>query len=390
MEKFVKARVSPQLFKILLPFIAAAALVVLIRLVFGLASVTNMNDGYPFGLWITYDVLVGSALGTGGYMMAFLIYLFNKGEYHPLIRSAVMTSAFGYTLAGVSVLIDIGRWWNFWQLLIPTNWNANSPMLEIALCIMGYTTVCWIELMPVFMEKLHELKMFPKIVNIYMKNRRLINKAMLFIVALAMLLPTMHQSSLGTLLVIAGHKVHPLWQTMFLPLLFLTSIFFMGYSVVMAESFASSYMLGRPYETGMIKKIAPLIAWIGITWIFFRLAVLIATGKFVLIFTSGWYSLLFFVEIGLAAAGVYFLKWKKDRGTAKTLIIGSFLMLLCGSLYRFSAYMIAYYPGKGFTYIPSIGEFLLTMGIIATEFTLYALFVKYLPVLPEVHEAHHD
>ncbi len=78
-----------------------------------------MSDGYPWGIWITYDVLVGTAIGCGGYAMALLVYIFNKGEYHPLVRSAVMTSLFGYALAGVSVFIDIGRYWNMLNIFNP-------------------------------------------------------------------------------------------------------------------------------------------------------------------------------------------------------------------------------------------------------------------------------
>ena len=77
-------------------------------MVLGLGAATNMNDGYPWGIWIALDVVVGTALACGGYTMALMTYAFNKMEYHPLVRPALLTSLFGYTLAGVSVMIDIG------------------------------------------------------------------------------------------------------------------------------------------------------------------------------------------------------------------------------------------------------------------------------------------
>ncbi len=382
MEKFKSAKVSSQLFKILLPFVAAFVVFVVIRLVFGLGPTTNMNDGYPWGLWITYDVVVGTALGTGGYMMAFLIYLFNKGEYHPLIRSAVMTSAFGYTLAGLSVIIDLGRWWNFMSILTPSHFNATSVLLEVALCIIGYTVVTWIELVPVFLEKAKEKNVLTRLANNYMNNKKTWHKVLLLIIALGMLLPTMHQSSLGTMMVIAAHKLHPLWQTPFLPLLFLISVFFMGYSVVVAESFASSYMLGRPYETGMIKKLAPVISVLGLIWVVLRLVVLAIEGKIGLVFTSGGYSVLFLIEVIMVLYASIMIR-RKSCASPRCLTTNAMLFLAAGSIYRFSAYLIAYNPGKGFTYFPSLIELFVTMGIIAIEFTLYAVFVKYLPVLPE-------
>src|SRR4030042_5376315 len=99
------------------PFMVLAALalvgviLMLYRYLFGLGAVTNLSDGYPWGLWITYDVLVGTALGCGGYAMALLVYIFNRWEYHPPVRSAILTSVFGYTLAGVALFPAIGPYW---------------------------------------------------------------------------------------------------------------------------------------------------------------------------------------------------------------------------------------------------------------------------------------
>ena len=122
------------------------------RFLHGIGAVSNMNDGYAWGVWITYDVLVGTALGCGGFAMALLVYVFNRGEYHPLVRSAVMTSLFGYTLAAVSVFIDIGRYWNMHHVLLPQYWNLSSALLEVALCIAAYVAVLWIEFSPSFLE----------------------------------------------------------------------------------------------------------------------------------------------------------------------------------------------------------------------------------------------
>ena len=136
------------------PFMVLAALaliggiLIIYRYVYGLGAVTNLSDGYPWGIWITYDVLVGTALGCGGYAMALLVYVFNRWEYHPLVRSAVLTSVFGYTLAGVAVFLDIGRYWNGYNLFLPWHVNFNSVLVEVALCIAAYVVVLWMELAP--------------------------------------------------------------------------------------------------------------------------------------------------------------------------------------------------------------------------------------------------
>ena len=237
------------------PFLVLAALAVigvilmLYRYAAGLGAVTNLSDGYPWGIWITYDVLVGTALGCGGYAMAILVYVFNRWEYHPVVRSAVLTSVFGYTLAGLAIFLDIGRYWNGYKLFLPWTVNFNSVLVEVALCIAAYVVVLWIELLPTILEG------YPQNAKAVATRQRL-ERWLPVIVAVGILLPTMHQSSLGTLMIIAGYKLSPLWQTGLLPLFFLLSAIAMGFAVTAFESILSSLAFKRPFETPMLAKLS--------------------------------------------------------------------------------------------------------------------------------------
>jgi Ni/Fe-hydrogenase subunit HybB-like protein len=133
--------------------VAIMGILVLIRLCFGLRSVTNLNDGFPWGLWLAYDMVAGSAIGCGGYAVALVVYVLNKGQYHPLVRPAILASMFGYALGGVSVLVDISRWWNAWHIVWPAYFNLNSVMIEVALCVSVYTMVLMLEFAPPVVEK---------------------------------------------------------------------------------------------------------------------------------------------------------------------------------------------------------------------------------------------
>ena len=156
--------------------IAVMCAILLVRFLFGLGAVTNLNDGYPWGIWVVGDVVIGSAFACGGFSVAMLVYIFNKGEYHPLVRPALLASLFGYTLAGVGVIFDLGRWWNFWHIFWPTYSNPNSVMFEVALCISCYIVVMWLEFSPAFFEKWG------------MKDhKKKLNKVLFFLVALGRL-----------------------------------------------------------------------------------------------------------------------------------------------------------------------------------------------------------
>src|SRR6476469_5050755 len=239
-------------FRALTALFAIAALLILVRLVTGLGWITSMNDGYPWGLWIAFDVVTGTALACGGYSVALLVYILNKGKYHPLVRPAVLTSALGYTLAGIGVGLDVGRWWSIWRVpLFFWHWNLNSVLLEVALCIMAYMFVLWIELSPAFLEKA-QVSGAPAVRRFAVRALPIVNRALLWVIALGILLPTMHQSSLGALMLIAGPRLHPLWNTGWLPLLFLLSCIGMGYAAVVFEGVMSSWLFRREPEREML------------------------------------------------------------------------------------------------------------------------------------------
>jgi Ni/Fe-hydrogenase subunit HybB-like protein len=368
-------------FNVLLALFGVAVALVLYRFVRGLGAVTALNDGYPWGLWIAYDVLVGAALACGGYGVAILVYVLNKGRYHPMVRPALVTSALGYSLAGASVVVDIGRWWNAWKL--PFFWgeyNLNSVLLEVALCIMAYTVVLWIELSPAFLERWAESPR-PWLAKLSRNAKPKLEKVLLPLIALGMLLPTMHQSSLGSLFLLAGYKVHPLWQTPLLPLLFLVSCIVMGYSAVVIESGLSSRLLRRPPETKMLASLSSVAVGLSLGYLVLRFADLAWRGKLALTVSSGGLSVLFWTEVALFLLPVAMLATRQRRFRLGNLFRAAMLFAIAGGLYRFSTSLIAYDPGNGWSYFPSLGELLVTTGFVAFEVLAYIYLIKRFPIL---------
>ena len=377
----VGGRILTKPFRVLAALFGVAAIFIVWRLVFGLGSVTALNDGYPWGLWIAFDVVTGTALACGGYAVALLVYIRNKGRYHALVRPAILTSAIGYTLAGVGIALDIGRWWNIWRVpLFFWEWNLNSVLLEVALCVMAYIFVLYLELSPAFLERARGSQ-WPRVRAIADRLLPVVNRSLLWIIALGILLPTMHQSSLGSLMMIAGPRLHPLWQTAWLPLLFLVSCVAMGYAVVVFEAALSSLLLRRKPETAMLSGVAGAMVPIVFAYPALRLADLAWSGNLGLLFAFDRFSVLALLELALATAPGVMLLNRTARNDLGHLFRAAVLMMLAGGLYRFDTYLVAFRPGAQWSYFPSVQELLVTLGLVSAEVMAYIVVIKVFPIL---------
>ena len=346
-------------------------LVLTVRFVFGLGATTNLSDGYPWGIWVVYDVVIGSAFACGGFSVAMLVYVFNKGAYHPMVRPALVASLFGYTLAGAGVLFDLGRYWNFWHIFWPSYSNPNSVMFEVASCISLYIVVMWIEFAPAFFEKFGMLDKAKKL-----------ERWMFLVLAVGTVLPMMHQSSLGTLLVVFGEQIHPLWQTKLLPLIYLMTAVTLGYAVVIFEASLASAGFKRPGEMQLLKPLSKVMLGILTAYLLVRFGDLLVRGALVSAFALSFEAFMFWLETLAFAAPIVLLASEKARANPQQLFISALSLMLAGFLLRINSFLVGYETGPGWSYFPSVPEMLVTFGIIALEVLLYIVFVRTFPVLP--------
>lgn len=404
-----RGKIFTKSFFVLFALVVIGFGLIVYRFFAGVGAVTGLSDGYPWGIWIAYDVATGTAFACGGYALALMIYIMNRWKYHPLIRSALLTSVFGYCLAGFSVMVDLGRYWNAYSFFLPTRWQPNSIMFEVALCVMTYSMVLIIEFLPAVLYTLENSKwhwvreaaqwLYPRLISndearssiksglttvskVAGKVQVRLDKVLIFFIVLGITLPSMHQSSLGSMMIIAGEKLHPLWQTGFLPLLFLINCMFIGYSTVMFESIISSYSFKRAYEVHEISGIAKIVPIIAGLWMAVRFGDLIWRGQIPAIFAFDRNSFFFLLEVVLIGGGAFMLLFKKNRLSPRMLFVSGAILMLGGGLFRFNVYLIGFDPGAGWSYFPSVAEFMITVGIIALEILGYLVFVKIFPVMP--------
>jgi Ni/Fe-hydrogenase subunit HybB-like protein len=362
--------------QILAALVAIAGVILLLRFIFGIGAVANINDGYTWGIWVVYDVVIGSAFACGGYSIALLVYIFNKGEYHPMVRPALLASLFGYTLAGVGVIFDLGRYWNFWHIFWPGYAQPNSVMFEVALCISAYIIVMWLEFSPAFLDKFGKKDVKKKL-----------NKTLFFIIALGTVLPSMHQSSLGSLLVVFGYQIHPLWQSVLLPLLYLMTALTIGFGVVIFEACLSSSGFKRPLEMHLLGKLSKVMLGMLVAYLVVRFADLAYRGALGYMFELNIEAFMFWIENALFITPLVILAKPQARRQPAKLFIAASALMAAGFILRINSYLVGYETGPGWHYFPSVPEMMVSIGLIALEILGYIVLVRYLPILSGNNES---
>lgn len=350
---------------------------ILQRFAGGLGSVTNLNNGYPWGIWVVGDIVVGTAFACGGYALALVIYITNKGQYHPLMRPALLGSLLGYTLGGAAAFVDMGRYLNFYHMFLPNSVNLNSVMLEVGLCVLAYVVVLWIEFTPTFLERFKAKGL-----------QQTLNKALFIIVAIGILLPTMHQSSLGSLLIAAGGKIDPLWQANeLLPALFLITAITMGFSIVVFEGALSTMRFRLPSEVPLYERLAGIIVAMLGAYLVLRFGELLVNGKLGRAFAGDLRSVMFWIENIFYVIPVAVLASGRNRRSQRLLFLAAISMLLGATLYRINAFLVAFNAPGGYHYFPSASELMVTVGMFSIEVVVFLYVIKRFPVLHRTKNA---
>ena len=366
---------------ILLALMGVAFVVAMVRYAVGIGAISDLSYSYPWGFWISFDLFTGVAISSGGFLMAGIVYIFELKEFRPLLRPSVLTAFLGYIMVVIALLVDLGHPERIWYMMI--HWNHTSVLLEIGICVMSYLTVLAIEFSPVVLERF-KLEKFA----------HLIHKFIMPFVILGVVLSTLHQSSLGSLLLIQPAKLYPLWWTPILPVLFFISAVSIGLSMIVLESSLSARYFKRGLETHLLEKLARAIPIVLGTYLLVRFIQLGLAGDYRYLFSSGTMSALFWTEILVGAVlPLILFSVRKVRQSPKGLLAGAVILLLGMILNRFDVSWFAVKHPDPLTYlptfmgnvhyVPTLPEVAVSVGIFSFGILAFGLAAKYLPVFEE-------
>ncbi len=340
------------------------------RMLHGLGAATNLSDGRPWGLWISFDVLCGVALAAGGFTIGAIVKIFHIKKFYPILRPTVLTAFLGYAMAAGSIVFDIGLPWRIWHPIVYHNWH--SPMLEVALCVMTYLTVLALEVSDVFFEGMG-----------WKSLKRIIEGLMIPLVILGITLSTMHQSSLGTLYVLASKRVFALWKTGYLPLLFFTSALVAGLTMTILESNWAASAYDHELDQKVLGDLGLYAAWVLLIYLVLKIATLIGSGGVSQLFSATVPTVLYWIEIlGGVVLPMVLLFMPGIRKSRKALYRTAWIAVLGIVLNRFN---VSFFGFAGAPYVPSWMEWAITIGIISAAILFYDWFVRHFPVFEHKH-----
>jgi len=363
----------------------------LYRLFAGLGTVTNLTDQYPWGIWIAIDVATGVALAAGGFTTAALADIFHKEKYHAIVRPALLTAMLGYTFVVIGLLADLGRYYNVWHPIMPSMWQGNSVLFEVGLCVMIYLTVLYIEFLPIVVERFKGRVALPgpfgrlnKLVESFFEiaDQTLGKVLSVFIIA-GVVLSCLHQSSLGTLMVVAPSKMHPLWYTSISPLLFLLSAVAVGFPMVIFESIMASRSFRLPPETPVLSSIARYTPILLTVYFVAKLVDITLRDAWPYVTELSGHSIMWLVEMVVGALiPIVLLLRRRVRRSVTGLFVSAVLVIFGVALNRINVFLVAYQPPYATDpYFPSLIEIVVTAGLISALVLVYRAAVMYFPII---------
>ena len=360
----------PVVYLILAAIVVFGLILGIIRLVLGLGATTNLSDYYPWGLWIAFDFFA-VPFSAGAFTLAAVVHIFNQEKYHGIARLAVLAGFLGYLMVILVLLLDIGRWDQFYSVLLPWRWNLHSFMFEVSMSITMYFGVLILELIPIVFKQREWMP------------AQLIDQLIALIASAGILLSTVHQGSIGAIFLVLSHKLHPLWWTPIMPLLFLISAVFSGLSVAVFVAIVAGRALRKPVPMQLLTGLAKVVAIVQSIYLVLKIGDLLVAGEIGLVFGSGWLSVLFLVEIIIGVILPLIIFASRARESEGNLLTGTICTLVGLALNRSLISWFALRVPAGATYFPHWMEIVIVIAAFAAAILLFSLGVRYLPVFPE-------
>jgi len=359
-----------------IPVMILGVAIIVIRFWKGLGSVTNLTQEVPWGLWIGFDVVTGVAFAGGAYVLTFMVYILNMQKYHSIVRITVLNGFLAYVFYAGALLLDLGRPWNVINPIIGNSFGTSSVLFLVAWHFLLYMVAQLIEFSPAVAEWLGAKR-----------ARKILSGMTVAAVIFGITLSTLHQSGLGALYLMAKDKIHPLWYSEFIPVMFFVSSVFAGLSMVIFEGSISHKVFfnqisekNQKAHSGIIVGLSKICAVAMFAYFFLQVLVFVHGKRWDLLNTPmGYWYLLEMIGFVLFPMILFFYSYR--RNNVFLIKVAAILTMVGVILNRLNVTVIGFRWDAAIRYIPTWMELVVTLTVIFTEIWIFRWVINRMPVL---------
>ena len=358
------------------PIILIGFALIVIRFWKGIGAVSNVNQDIPWGLWKGFNVVTGVAFAGGAYVLTFMVYILNMRKYHSIIRVTVLNGFLAYAFYAGALILDLGRPWHIFNPIIGNSFGASSVLFLVAWHFLLYMVAQLIEFSPTIAEWLGARRAHKILSGMTMA-------AVIFGITLSML----HQSGLGALFLMAKEKIHPLWYSEFIPIMFLVSSIFAGLSMVILEGSISDKVFfdqisekNKKAQNGIVRGLSKICAGTLFAYFFLQLLVFVHKQRWDLLNTGmGQWFLLEMVGFVLVPMILFFISYRNNNITM--IKVAAILTMIGVIMNRLNVSIIGYRWDDAIRYVPSWMEVVVALAVIFTQIWIFRWVINRMPVL---------
>jgi len=364
-----------------IPVIITGLILIVIRFWKGIGAVTNLSQEVPWGLWIGFDVVTGVAFAGGAYVITFMVYILKMNQYRSIVRVTVLNGFLAYVFYAGALLLDLGRPWNVINPIIGNSFGFNSVLFLVAWHFLLYMIAQLIEFSPAIAEWLGAKRI-----------HKLLSGMTVAAVIFGITLSTLHQSGLGALYLMAKEKIHPLWYSEFIPIMFFVSSIFAGLSMVIFEGSISHRVFfnqisekNNQAQHRILTGLSKICAGSMFAYLFLQVLVFIHDKDWAYLGTPmGYWWLLEIVGFVFLPMTLFFISYR--RSNILLIRFAAIMTILGIILNRLNVTIIGFRWEDQIRYIPSWMELVVTLTVIFTEIWIFRWIINRMPVLSDSPE----
>lgn len=361
-----------------LPIMILGLVLIVIRFWKGIGSITNLTQEVPWGLWIGFDVVTGVAFAGGAYVVTFMVYILNMRSYHSIVRVTVLNGFLAYVFYAGALLLDLGRPWNVINPIIGNGFGTSSVLFLVAWHFLLYMIAELIEFSPAIAEWLGAKRAV-----------KILSGMTLAAVIFGITLSTLHQSGLGALYLMAKQKIHPLWYSEFIPILFFVSSIFAGLSMVIFEGSITNKVFSDQISekkhhdhNKIIRGLSKVCAGAMFAYFFLQILVFVHSKNWAYLNTKlGYWYLTEMLGFVLVPMLLFYYSYR--RNNTLLIKIAAVITMVGIIINRLNITVIGFKWDAATHYVPSWMEIVVTLAVIFTEIWIFRWVINRLPVLRE-------